>query len=208
MTGGLDEERVAGPRTMLASPSLRRLRRKSSAEEAPPVVSPAAALLSPGSRRLRRKTSAEDDVPVVSTPLSGTPVGDAPARGPGRATLRRGRAGQAASRDSGRDGGSRGGADAAAWFLAAAEMDGSAEVSAGSRDVYGSSSAQARRSGVVSGFGSERTEDALGDQERRDREAITRARLRRDDAVRGRARDFQGNDLDRSIGGAWSLGRR
>ena len=48
----------------------------------------------------------------------------------------------------------------------------------------------------------------LGDQERRDREAITRARLRRDDAVRGRARDFQGNDLDRSTGGAWSLGRR
>ena len=74
--------------------------------------------------------------------------------------------------------------------------------------MYGSSRAQARRGGVVSGFGSERTEDALGDQERRDREAITRARLRRDDAVRGRARDFQGNDLDRSTGGAWSLGRR
>ena len=31
----------------------------------------------------------------------------------------------------------------------------------------------------------------LGDQERRYRDAITRARLRRDDAVRGRARDFQ-----------------
>ena len=161
MTGGLDEERVAGPRTTLASPSLRRLRRKSSAEEAAPVVSPAAALLSPGSRRLRRKTSAEDDVPVVSTSPSGTPVGGAPAGAPGGTTLRRGRAGQAASRDSGRDGGSGGGADSAAWFLDAAEMDGSAEVSAGSRDVYGSSSAQARRSGVVSGFGSERTGDAL-----------------------------------------------
>ena len=36
----------------------------------------------------------------------------------------------------------------------------------GSRGVYGSSSARARRGGVVSGFGCERTEDALGDQER------------------------------------------
>ena len=83
MTCGLDEERAAGPSTTLASPSIRRLRRKSSAEEAAPVVSPAPALLSPGSRRLRRKTSAEDDVPVVSTPLSGCRVGDAPARAPG-----------------------------------------------------------------------------------------------------------------------------
>ena len=65
MTCGLDEERAAGPSTMLASPSIRRLRRKSSAEEVAPIVSPAHALLSPGSRRLRRKTSAEDDVPVV-----------------------------------------------------------------------------------------------------------------------------------------------
>ena len=43
-TGGLDEERAAGPSTTLASPSLRRLRRKSSAEEAAPVVSPSPAL--------------------------------------------------------------------------------------------------------------------------------------------------------------------
>ena len=137
MTGGLDAECDAGLSTTLASPSLRRLRRKTSAEEAPPVVSPAVALLSPGSRRLRRKTSAEDDVPVVSTPPSGTPVGDAPARAPGGTTLRRGRAGQAASRDSGRVGGSGGRADAAACFLAAAEVDWGADVSAGSRDVYG-----------------------------------------------------------------------
>ena len=135
MTGGLDAERDAGPSTTLTSPSLRRLRRKSSAEEAPLVVSPSAALLSPGSRRLRRKTSAGDDVLVVSTPLSGTRVGDAPARAPGGTTMRRGRAGQAASRDSGRVGGAGGRADAAAWFLVAAEMDGSAEVSAGSREV-------------------------------------------------------------------------
>ena len=60
---------------------------------------------------------------------------------------------------------------------------------------------------MVSGFGSERTEDALGDQERRDKEAITRARLRRDDAVRGRARDFQGTDLGRStaVAGPWGV---
>ena len=81
-------------------------------------------------------------------------------------------------------------------------------TASGSRDVYGSSSARARLGGVVSGFGSQRTEDALGDQERRDREGMTRARGRREDALRGRARDFEGNDLDRSTGSAWSMGRR
>ena len=69
-------------------------------------------------------------------------------------------------------------------------------------------SALARRRGVVSGFEVERTNDALGDQEQRDREALSRARGRMEDGLRGRARDFQGNDLDRSVGGAWSLGRR
>ena len=113
-----------------------------------------------------------------------------------------------APRDLGRDGGSGDRGDAAAWFLAAAEMDGSAEVTSGSRDVYGSSSARARRGGVVSGFGSERTEDALGDQERSGRDAVTRARVRQEDGLRGRARDVEGNDLGRYIGCAWSMGRR
>ena len=65
---------------------------------------------------------------------------------------------------------------------------------------------QARR-GVVSGFGAERTTDALGDVERRDVEANLRARQRRDQGERGRVRDLEGNDIDRSSGGAWSLGR-
>ena len=75
-------------------------------------------------------------------------------------------------------------------------------------DVAHSRSPPARRQGVVSGFGAERTDDALGDQAQRDRDAMSRARARRDDGTRGRVRDFQGNDLDRSAGGAWSFGRR
>ena len=63
------------------------------------------------------------------------------------------------------------------------------------------------RRGVVSGFGAERTTDALGDMERRDVEANLRARQRRDQGERGRVRDLEGNEIDRSSGGAWSLGR-
>ena len=63
------------------------------------------------------------------------------------------------------------------------------------------------RRGVVSGFGAERTTDALGDMERRDAEANLRARQRRDQGERGRVRDLEGNEIDRSSGGAWSLGR-
>ena len=58
------------------------------------------------------------------------------------------------------------------------------------RDVGRSKSAAARRQGVVSGFGSERTDDALGVQAQRDRDAMSRARDRRDHGARGRVRDF------------------
>ena len=64
------------------------------------------------------------------------------------------------------------------------------------------------RRGVVSGFGSERTEDALGDAARRDDEACARQRERCNEGVRGRARDWNDNDLDRSFGGPRSFGRR
>ena len=63
------------------------------------------------------------------------------------------------------------------------------------------------RRGVVSGFGEERTEDALGDRQVRDDEANARARHRREEWVRGRVQDMQGNDLDRSLGGAFAAGR-
>ena len=61
---------------------------------------------------------------------------------------------------------------------------------------------------MVSGIGSERTEDAWGDQERRDRDAMNRSRVRRKDGVRGCVMQFQDNDLGRSAGGAWSLSCR
>ena len=125
-------------------------------------------------------------------------------------TLRRGRGRgrQAGSERVARDAGGGQHDDAAAWFLAAAEMGGSPRVVEEPRDVGHSKSAAARRQGVVSGFGSERTDDALGVQAQRDRDAMSRARDRRDHGTRGRVRDFQDNDLDRSAGGAWSVGRR
>ena len=64
------------------------------------------------------------------------------------------------------------------------------------------------RRGVVSGFGSERTDDALGDAARRDDEACARQRERRNEGVRGRARDWNDEDLDRSFDGPRSFGRR
>ena len=133
---------------------------------------------------------------------------DALGQGRVMTTLRRGR-GRGRQSGAGRvDAGVGRQEDAAAWFLAAADIGGDAGVVEEPMNVGHSSSAPARRTGVVSGFGAERTDDALGDQAQRDRDAISRARTRRDDGVRGRVRDFQGNDLDRSAGGAWSLGRR
>ena len=61
-----------------------------------------------------------------------------------------------------------------------------------------------RRPRVVSGFGAERSDDVVGDQERLDAEANARARDRRDEGTRGSLRDAHGNDLSRSAGGAWS----
>ena len=209
----LDEAIVASPNATVASPGSRRLRRKISAEEAVPVGSPSAAVLSPGSRRLRRKSSAEDAASLVGAEHAAARAEVAPAQpvqGHGVGMLRRGRGRgrQSGSNDGGLDASVRRQGDAADWFLAAADLGGSASVAQGQRGVDQSGPAPARRRGVVSGFGAERTEDALGDHERRDREAMSRARVRREDGLRGQARDFQGNDLDRSAGGAWSLGRR
>ena len=229
----------ASPDASFASPGVRRLRRKASAEEAAVGASPVAVLPSPSSRRLSRKTSSVEASPSASVPAEGlrgsvaaavavecaeertgsvgaaardgTGVGDASDMlGQGRVmtTLKRGRG-------RGRQTGSRRGDagvgrqdDAAAWFLAAADIGGDAEVTEEPVSVGHAKAAPARRQGVVSGFGAERTDDALGEQAQRDRDAMSRARTRRDEGVRGRVRDFQGNDLDRSAGGAWSLGRR
>ena len=204
----------ASPASVLPSPVSRRLRRKTSAEEVLPsgsvpierVDQPEAAsvvVVGAEERTDRFGHVGRDDA-------RGEQVGDALGQGRVMARLRRGRGrgGQAGSQRGAPDVGVRQQDDAAAWFLAAADMYGSSGVAEEPRDVAQSRSAPARRQGVVSGFGAERTDDALGDQAQRDRDAMSRARARRDDGARGRVRDFQGNDLDRSAGGAWSLGRR
>ena len=61
---------------------------------------------------------------------------------------------------------------------------------------------------IVTGFGEERVEDVLADEARRVAEGVRRGERRRDEGVRGRMRDMGDQDLDRSAGGAWHLGRR
>ena len=199
---------------VLPSPSSRRLSRKTSSVEASPSASvPVERAVASVAASVAVECAEERTASVGAAARDGTGVGEASdAVGQGRVmtTLRRGR-GRGRGTNSGAvrvDAGVGRQDDAAAWFLAAADIGGDAGVVEEPMNVGHSNSAPARRTGVVSGFGAERTDDALGDQARRDRDAISRARTRRDDGVRGRVRDFQGNDLDRSAGGAWSLGRR
>jgi len=60
---------------------------------------------------------------------------------------------------------------------------------------------------VVSGFGDERCADVDAQRQQLDQQALRRASARRDSGQRGRARDVQDRDLDRSSGGAWHAGR-
>ena len=63
------------------------------------------------------------------------------------------------------------------------------------------------RGRVVTGFGSERVEDVRAQEEERDRESYQRQRDRNEEFARGRVRDFEGRDLDRSEGSAFSWRR-
>ena len=102
-------------------------------------------------------------------------------------TLRRGRGrgGRAGSHLGAGDLGVSRQDDAAAWFLAAADMDGSS-VAEEPMVVAHSQSGPARRQGVVSGFGgAERTDGALAGQAQRDRDAMSRTRARMDDGRAG-----------------------
>ena len=64
------------------------------------------------------------------------------------------------------------------------------------------------RSRVVTGFGDERIDDVIGDEEQRWAEGARRGNVRRETGTRGRMRDLAGQDLDRSAGSAWHAGRR
>ena len=64
-----------------------------------------------------------------------------------------------------------------------------------------------RRARIVTGFGAERVEDVAADEARRIAASAKRGDLRREEGTRGRMRDFANQDLDRSAGGAWHLGR-
>ena len=60
----------------------------------------------------------------------------------------------------------------------------------------------------MSGFGRERVEDVAADEARRSKEEDRRAKERYEGGTRGRMRDWDDNDLDRSAGGAWHVGKR
>ncbi len=69
-----------------------------------------------------------------------------------------------------------------------------------------SAAAQGRR--IVTGFGSERVEDLVADERRREAEGARRGVARREEGTRGRMTTFGGEDLDRAAGGPWQSGRR
>ena len=61
---------------------------------------------------------------------------------------------------------------------------------------------------IVTGFGEERVDDVAADEALRLEAGVRRAARRRDEGERGRVRDWDDNDLDRSTGAAWHAGRR
>ena len=65
-----------------------------------------------------------------------------------------------------------------------------------------------RRARVVSGFGDERVDDVVLDEERRVAAGIARHAGRQARGERGRMTDRTGADLDRSAGAAWYVGKR
>ena len=69
-------------------------------------------------------------------------------------------------------------------------------------------SSEHRRPRIVTGFGRERVEDVVAHAARLSKEEDQRARQRYEEGQRGRMRDWNDNDLDRSGGTAWHAGRR
>ncbi len=61
---------------------------------------------------------------------------------------------------------------------------------------------------IVTGFGSERVEDLVADERRREAEGARRGVARREEGTRGHMTSFGGEDLDRAAGGPWQAGRR
>ena len=70
------------------------------------------------------------------------------------------------------------------------------------------SSSSGGRGRIVSGFGEEREGDVRAASARRDREQLLRARERDREGTRGDMVGFDGQQLSRSAGGAWYLGKK
>ena len=60
----------------------------------------------------------------------------------------------------------------------------------------------------MSGFGRERVDDVVAHAARLSKEENHRAKRRYEEGERGRMRDWNDNDLDRSGGSAWHAGKR
>ena len=61
---------------------------------------------------------------------------------------------------------------------------------------------------IVSGFGDERVDDVAAHERRRMAEGALRGDYRRNEYSRGQMITYGGEELDRSKGGAWHIGRR
>ena len=138
------------------SPSSRRLSRKTSVVEASPSVSvPAERVIGSVVASVAVECADERTGSVGAAARDGTGVGQASdALGQGRvmSTLKRGRGRKRQTGSRKGDAGVGRHDDAAAWYLAAADIGGDAEVTEEPMSVGHSKAAPARRQGVVSSF--------------------------------------------------------
>ena len=65
-----------------------------------------------------------------------------------------------------------------------------------------------KRPRIVTGFGRERVDDVAAHEALVSKNENRRAKQRYEEGKRGRMRDWDDNDLDRSEGGAWRAGKR
>ena len=99
-----------------------------------------------------------------------------------------------------------GGGGAAAAAPAPASGAAPAAPRGRARRVHGAAKAGAPR--IVMGFGTERIDDLRAHDANMETAALERHEQRAKEGNRGRMRDADGRDLDRSAGGAWHVGRR
>ena len=188
----------------LGSVARRRVGGKSAAPDATDVAQEAfaaaqAAAVLPAGREQHSAAAASSTIAELSSADADAPAASATRRG---SLLKRRRGATVPENVVG----SRRSARVAAQGQGRADVLTRAGEGSGARSAGASSGPSRCR--IVTGFGSERIDDVVADEQRRLVEGARRGDQRREDGARGRMTSFEGQDLDRGVGGAWHAGRR